>query len=108
MSADEEWYDSEIAPKLAELCNACVERGMSFLSAVEYAPSKLAYTYRATSTAGLEYVMLQYCARTVPNVDSYVIGLIRHCREKGIDMGASMVMRRLAGNSPSARGSSNG
>jgi len=97
MSENEEWYDREIAPKLKELCEACAAHGMSFLSAVEYAPNKLAQTYQVKSDAGLEYVMLQYCARTVPNVDSYMIGLIRHCREKGIDIGASMVMRKLTG-----------
>jgi hypothetical protein len=92
VSENEEWYDREIAPKLLELCNACADRGMAFLSAVEFAPGKLAQTYRVTPAAGLEYVMLQYCARTVPNLDSYVIGLIRYCREKGIDTSASMVM----------------
>lgn len=92
MSENEEWYDREIGPKLRELCEACAARGMSFLSAVEYAPNKLAQTYQVKSDAGLEYVMLQYCARTVPNVDSYIIGLIRYCREKGIDTSGSMVM----------------
>ena len=98
MSENEEWYDREIGPKLRELCGACNARGMAFLSAVEYAPNELALTYQSPSTAGLKFVMLQYCARTVPNVDSYVIGLIRYCREKGINTDESMIMRRFADN----------
>ena len=100
MSENEEWYDREIGPKLRELCAACNAHGMAFISAVEYAPDKLAQTYQAPSTAGLKYVMLQYCARTVPNIDSYVIGLIKYCREKGINTDESIIMRRLADNGP--------
>lgn len=32
----EEIYDKEVAPKLAELAKFCTEHGMSFFAAVEY------------------------------------------------------------------------
>lgn len=91
----EDWYDKEIAPKLMELCKACNEHGMSFVAVVEYEPGKIAQTRQLTESAGLEVTMVMHCANTAPNVDGYVIGLIRYCNEKGIDTGASMAMRRL-------------
>lgn len=95
MSENEDWYDREIAPKLLELSSACHGRGMSFLSVVEYEPGSRARTRRLTEAAGLEMVMIEHCAHTAPNIDGYVLGLIRYCREKGIDTGASIVMRQL-------------
>lgn len=97
MSENEEWYDREIAPKLRELAEACHARGMSFLACVEYEPGSRAGTYWLTEDAGLEMTMVKHCATTAPNIDGYVIGLARHCEEKGIDTGASMVMRKLTG-----------
>jgi len=57
---NEEWYDKKIAPKLAELANQCGERGMSFLSVVEYEPGSRSRTQRLTNGAGLE--MTDDCA----------------------------------------------
>lgn len=98
MSENEDWYDREVAPKLAELCRACHERGMSFLSVVEYEPGSRSRTLHFTADAGLEMNMINYCAQTAPNIDGFVIGLIKYCREKGIDTGASIVMRKLTGS----------
>jgi hypothetical protein len=93
MSDNEDWYDREIAPKLRELSEACHGRGMSFIAAVEYEPGSRARTFQLTDAAGLEMVMINHCAQTAPNVDGFMIGLIRYCREKGIDTGASMFLR---------------
>src|SRR5688572_29931314 len=93
MSENEEWYDREIAPKLLELANACGDRGMSFLSVVEYEQGGRSRTQRLTESAGLEMTMIAHCAKTAPNIDGYMIGLIRYCRENGIDTGASMFVR---------------
>ena len=92
----EAWYDTEIAPKLAELAKLCNARGMSFLAQVEYQPGDRAGTYFLTEDAGLAMQMAYICARTAPNVDSYFINLMRHCQSKGIDTSACMVMKRLA------------
>lgn len=92
---NEEWYDTEIAPKLAELANLCGDRGMSFLSVVEYEPGSRSTTQRATGNTGLEMTMIAHCAKTAPNIDGYVIGLARYCRENGIDTSASFVMQKL-------------
>lgn len=95
MSANEDWYDSEIAPKLRELCQACMTRGLSFTASVEYDPGSRGRTEWLAPNAGLEMIMIRHCAQTAPNLDGYVIGLIKYCREKDIPMDASMVARRL-------------
>lgn len=95
MSENEDWYDREIAPKLKELAEACHARGMSFVACVEYEPGSRAGTYYLTENAGLEMTMVKRCATTAPNIDGYVIGLAKYCGEKGIDTGASIVMRQL-------------
>jgi len=92
---NEEWYDAEIAPALLALASRCQERGMAFISSVEYEPGERSGTYMVPDSAGLEMHMLHLCARTAPNVDSYVIGLQRHCAERGIDTGGSIVLRRV-------------
>ena len=92
----EAWYDAEIAPELASLAKRCHERGMAFLATVEYRPGKRAGTYYMTDEAGLAMKMQHLCAMTAPNVDAYMINLIRHCAEQGIDTDCSLVLRALA------------
>jgi hypothetical protein len=93
MSESEDWYDREIAPLLLALANKCGDRGMSFLSVVEYEPGRRSRTQRLLESAGLEMTMISHCAMTAPNIDGYMIGLIRYCRERGIDTGSSMFVR---------------
>jgi hypothetical protein len=100
MSEAEDWYDKEIAPKLLELSQQCYDHGMSFLSIVEYERGSRARFRRLTKDAGLEMTMIDHCAHTAPNIDGYVLGLIKYCREKGIDTGASLIMQRFAVNGP--------
>lgn len=90
---NEEWYDAEIAPALADLAKRCNERGMAFIAAVEYEHGECGGTYFLTKDASLPMHMLNICARTAPNVDSYILNLRRHCEANGIDTGASLVMR---------------
>ncbi len=94
-SEDEAWYDAEVAPALAALAKRCNERGMSFVATVEYEPGSRGGTYLLTKDAGLEMHMLHLCARTVPNVDGYIMGLHKFCATHGVDTGASFVMKRL-------------
>lgn len=100
MSEREEWYDREIAPKLLELAEACRARDMSFLSVVEYEPGCRSRTFQLRESAGLEMVMIQHCAQTAPNIDGFMIGLIRYCREQGIDTSGSMFVRLASPQEP--------
>lgn len=91
----ETWYDAEIAPALEALAKRCNERGMAFVAGVEYKPDCHSGTYFLGARAGLSMQMLNLCARTLPNVDSYVINLSRYCKDHGIDATGSFVMRSL-------------
>jgi hypothetical protein len=90
----EEFYDKEIAPKLAELANLCGERGMAFVAVVEYAHGERGRTERIPEGSGLAMTMLAHCAKMGENIDGYVIGLYRYAKAKGIDMSRSIVMSR--------------
>ena len=92
---NEAWYDTEIATALAALAKRCHERGMSFVSCVEFDPGNRARTVIMTEDAGLPMQMVNMCAATAPNVDGYIINLIRFCKEKGLDMDASIVLQML-------------
>lgn len=91
----EQWYDEEIAPVLLELSKKCEARNVSFMAVVEYEHGERGRTATIAEDAGLEMRMLDLCARSAPNVDQYVINLIRYCREHGIATDTSIVMNRL-------------
>lgn len=95
VSEDEAWYDAEIAPALAALAKRCFERGMAFVAAVEYQPGNHAGTYCMTDGAGLAMEMLNLCAQTAPNVDSYIMHLRKLCKERGQDISGSFVLRGI-------------
>ena len=93
----ETWYDAEIAPALEALAKRCNERGMAFVAEVEYKQNCHSGTYFLGNRAGLSMQMLNLCARTLPNVDRYVINLSRYCKDHGIDTTGSFVMQNLGG-----------
>lgn len=90
---DEEWYDQEIAPALAEIGKKCKERGASMIATVEYAKGERGSTIVRGPDTGLEMVMLELCAKSGTNVDRYLLSLRRFCEESGIDTGESIFMR---------------
>lgn len=92
VSVDEAWYDAEIAPALAQLAKRCHERGMAFVSVVEYQPGDRARTVYMTEDACLAMEMINLCAATVPNVDCYVMNLRKLCQRRGQDMSGSIVL----------------
>jgi len=92
---NEKWYDKEVAPKLAELANLCGDKGMAFVAVVEYNPGDRGETRLLPSESGLAMRMLAYCAKTGHNLDSYVFGLLRYFKEKGIDTSSSLVAQRI-------------
>ncbi|GAH11511.1 unnamed protein product [marine sediment metagenome] len=94
----EEFYDNKIAPKLKEVGDLCAKYGVPFLAVAEYAPGKVGRTAFQTNEECIEMVMIRHCAKTAPNIDGYVIGLMRWAREKNINTDASIVMRQLTDN----------
>ena len=96
ISADEQFYDDEIAPALAAVSKLCIARGLSFLAAVEFVPGVLGSTVSLQSPPSLQMVMLNHCLNMGENIDGYVFGLLKFCKENEIDYSRSLVMQRLA------------
>ena len=91
----EKLYDDIIAPKLLEIGEICVKNNIPFLAVVEYASSMIGKTQLQTKDECLEMVMIRHCAKTAPNLDGYVLGLMKWANKKGVNMDASMVVRQL-------------
>lgn len=96
LSDKELFYDEHIAPGLLALAEKCKDNGLSFFASVQYGPNteNSATTKVIQPDASLRTVMLNHCDITAPNIDSYMIGLARYCREQGIDTSASMYLSR--------------
>lgn len=95
VSEDEAWYDAEIAPALGDLAKRCHERGMAFVAVVEYQPGDRGRTVYMTEHAGLQMQMVNLCAATVPNVDCYVMNVLKYCKQRGIDTSGSIVLKQF-------------
>ena len=91
---NEEWYDAEVSPKLLELATACHARGLSFLANVEYAEGDRAETRLFTEDAGLEMQLLARLSDTAPNIDGFIIQVLRYLEQEGIDASGSFVLSR--------------
>lgn len=92
---NESWYDAEIAPALAELARRCHERGMAFVASVEFMPNRRGTTVYMTEHAGLAMQMQCMCAETAPNMDAYVLSVLRYCKDQGLDYGDTFVLRDI-------------
>lgn len=90
--SNEEFYDTEIAPKLLELCNLCGDRGMSMVSAVEYSPNKIGETTRLVGGHGIEILMAYWGIKARGNFDSLAIAAARHANGKSH---SSMVLSQI-------------
>lgn len=102
MSADnEQFYDEEIAPKLLALASQCRERGMSLIAVVEYGPHDRGATYSVLREGGVEMNMIEMCSRSVPNIDAYIINVMRYATQYNIDTSSSIVLRLFAAKEPS-------
>lgn len=93
----ENFYDTEIAPKLLEISKACQDRGIPFSATVEYEPDQRAETRFLPEGAGLAMSMLALVNHHGANVDGFIIDLLRHCRRHGIDWSNSMVLTKIGG-----------
>jgi hypothetical protein len=92
-------YDEQVAPLLMEAGRICKENGLPFIAVVEYAPGEFGQTQHFTETQGLAMTMANIAARAHGNLDAFMLSLLRHCRERGIDTSAS-IFARLPGGTP--------
>lgn len=91
----EQIYDEEIAPALLKIGERVKGLGMSMVAVVEYAPNERGDTTVMGGESGLEMHMLYICAKSAPNVDSYILNLRRLCYKHGIDVSGSMILKGL-------------
>lgn len=94
MNEKEQFYDEEIAPVLLDLANKCAERGLHFLAQVEYEPGEFGLTRKFADDPHLAMIMLELCARSQHNIDSFIIGLLRYTNENDIDISGSIILRQ--------------
>lgn len=89
----EKLYDERVAPLLMEAAKICMELNMPLLALVEYAPDKRGETRVVMPGEGLAMTMARHVVKCGVNVDAYMIGLTRYCREQGIDTSGSHYLR---------------
>jgi hypothetical protein len=97
---NEEFYDSEIAPQLAELAKKCEARSIAFIAAVEYKHGEIGETRVLPDGTGLAMIMLAYCVKMGLNIDGYMMALQQYMNRHGMDCSASLYMSRFEKNIP--------
>ena len=92
---NEEFYDKEIAPVLKDLMEKCLARDVAIVAVVEYKTGETGRTTGLPPNASLPMVMINHCAKTVPNIDGYILGIAKYCKKNGINLSSSIVMERM-------------
>lgn len=90
-------YDEQIGPLLMQAGKLCAENGMPIVAAVNYEGEMLGQTAWVPKDAILEMTMLRHLLKVGCNLDGFVLGLIKHANENGIDMSGSLVARAMSG-----------
>lgn len=92
-------YDDEIAPVLLMVATKCKEHGMSLVATVEYEPATRGTTRVITDKSCLEMQMQYLLSMAAPNIDSFLINLIKYCNKNNIDASQSLFLQKYV-NSP--------
>jgi hypothetical protein len=90
MTTNEEFYDTEIAPILKDLCAKCMAREMSFVASVEYDPlnagrgrTEFQMPTKPVLLTSCGQLLVHWAARCNGNVDSLIMAIDKHAREYG-------------------------
>lgn len=94
---DEEFYDAEIAPTLADLCKRCQDRGLAFLAVVQYdADGNIGQTVCLPKGAPpvIRYAnTLATCGvRGGVNIDGFMLAVAKEARQTGH---SSVVLKQM-------------
>ncbi|MFZ2871240.1 hypothetical protein [Zavarzinia sp.] len=85
----EDWYDAEVAPKLAELSKACLARGVGFIALVAYdGQGSVGRTIAIPESTALMIRMADALARCwLPggraDIDMFIRALVKHAKTYG-------------------------
>ncbi|MHB8286701.1 MAG: hypothetical protein ACYDD1_18765 [Caulobacteraceae bacterium] len=83
MSANEQFYDDEIAPALLDLARKCEARGMGLFASVEYNEGDFGSTINKPAQKSDTLLMAYLAARAHGNIDALAISWGRLCKERG-------------------------
>jgi hypothetical protein len=89
-------YDEQIAPLLMQAGKLCEQHGLAMVAVVEYDKEARGTTRMLPDRAGLAMRMLAMLAASGNNIDSYLINVIRFCKEEGISLEQSMFLRQYS------------
>lgn len=92
MSDDEQFYDTEIAPRLLVIAEMCKARGFALVAHVQWSEEDSGRTERTPHGQWPATRIVQYAARCHGNVDSLIAALLRDGQEYGHN---SMFLHRL-------------
>jgi len=83
MTDDEKFVDEQIAPELMRLAKLCEERGLPFVSCVQYGPEDTLETCALPKNSGIKSLMAYWGVKAHGNVDSFIIAAQRHAEKHG-------------------------
>ena len=89
-------YDEQIAPLLLQVGKLCEQHGFAFVAVVEYEKEMRGETRLLPSGAGLAMMFLSMLSASGNNIDSYLIKVIRFCKDQGISLDSSMFLQSYA------------
>ena len=79
---NEEWYDQNVAPVLAELATKCSERGMSFLATVGNQGDSY-QTRQFVDSHDPAIRLILFASKARGNIDSLLMAVIKDAEERG-------------------------
>jgi len=79
----EEYYDENIAPKLAGIAEECKENGMSFVASCAYDNDTICMTTTLTKDCGFAMNLVRMAASCSGNVDQLLMQIINHAHIYG-------------------------
>ncbi len=79
----EHYYDTEIAPVMADLCKLCHTRGFSFLAAIEWRPGALGRTVQLFENVGEAMLLANAALAAKGDIDVLLTALMEDARKNG-------------------------
>ena len=92
---DEEFYDTEIAPKLLTVAALCKERGFALVAHCQWSADDSGRTEQTPHGLWPATRIVQYAVRANGNTDSLIISLQRDGKEHGHQSFALELLRVL-------------
>lgn len=83
LTINEQIYNEDIAPKLAELGLLCSENGMSLVASVEYEPDQLGETRHLAPNHTFASVLVSMAIASAGSVDALMLAISAYAKQHG-------------------------